>query len=108
MLCYQLSKLVPIDLLIKGSLVELGNQRPECRLRYPAWRGIWQGKDEAILHMCSGGNGFPETRGYGDPVLEAQFDLGVQQERRDQRANNVWATDLTQALADRKRGRCNG
>lgn len=81
--------------------------RPECQLSLSALRFINEGKDAAITHMLHGGNGFPEQLP-ADHLAEVQFSLGVQQERRDLRANNIWAADLTQALADRKRGRCNG
>lgn len=102
MLCHSLITIVrDSKLLLKGSFkTERLYLMKDCH----STSLYHLGKDDSINHMLGGGNGFPAKHGV-DHYEDTLMDAGAIVERRDMRANQVWARDLTQALSDRKHGR---
>jgi hypothetical protein len=62
------------------------------------------GKIASIVHMLEGGNGFASNP-YNTPMARVPFDNGCVIERNDIRSMKAWATDLSLAMEDRRRGR---
>jgi hypothetical protein len=94
------------QLLLKGSLFTERHLAGDKELAH--W--YMKGKDDSITHMLCSGNGFPTKTVHNFPTFTHQvvWDQACVQERRDIRSMNVWARDLTQALADRRNGRVDG
>ena len=89
--------------LVHGSGVEGPYLRPECKLSLHTFVPIHEGKDASILHMLSGGNGFP-WNDLRSETARVAFDMGCAQERRDLRSMLVWSTDLNAAKRDKING----
>ena len=110
MLCPSLTALWPTTTelfsprsLQHGSMMEEPQLRPDATFDMRAMPHIRAGKDESIIHMLEGGNGFPAII-LTDAVAEHAFDLGCTAERRDMKSMLMWSQNLNQCIDDRRKG----